>query len=80
MPRKPTKEAPKIAESVTVSDSDPDSPDWATETPQFQYTLEAYFEDNIERVTVTLSEYEALKDRLAEIRGVPIIRRQARIS
>jgi len=44
-------------------------PDWITETPVFQYTLEAFFDQDIEQVELSLEEYEQLKRTVAKMRG-----------
>lgn len=65
MPRKPTT---KLAEKDKPI-STPEIPAWACETPAIQYTLEAFFDEDRERVELTLDEYETLKRTIAKMRG-----------
>jgi hypothetical protein len=52
-------------------------PEWLTETPVMQYTLEAFFDEDKERVELTLEEYEALKIHVGKLRGYNLPKDQA---
>jgi hypothetical protein len=45
------------------------TPEWLTETPEILYTLEAFYNEELDRVEVTKDEYVALKHHLATLRG-----------
>jgi len=47
------------------------APEWATQTPEILYTIEAFLGETIEQVDLTREEYIALKRHLAKMRGLP---------
>jgi hypothetical protein len=50
------------------------TPEWLTETLEILYTLEAFCDEELERVEVTHDEYISLKHHLAKLRGLPVKR------
>jgi hypothetical protein len=50
------------------------TPEWLAETPEILYTLEAFCDEELERVEVSKDEYVALKHHLATLRGLPVKR------
>jgi hypothetical protein len=60
------------AASITLEPEaeEPERPDWAAETPVVQYTLAAFFREDIQRIELALDEYETLKVTLAWLRNL----------
>jgi hypothetical protein len=45
-------------------------PDWARNTPDVEYWMEAWLEQSLQEVPLTREEYIALKRHLAKMRGL----------
>jgi hypothetical protein len=45
-------------------------PEWVEQTPDIDYSMEAFLETTIEEVALTRVEYIALKGHLAKMRGL----------